>query len=76
MSTATCSSPEPSPTDYAVTDGMTLDQLTDCAHVLAASPVVGLEVGKLERVDGAGDCDAPLPARRIVTARERIVGAP
>lgn len=68
------------PTDYAVSGGMTLAQLTDCAQVLAESTVVGLEVGELETTDADNDHDTAAPARSIVTALDpllqRFIDAP
>lgn len=70
------------PTDYAVPGGMTLAELTDCAHVLAESTVVGLEIGELEAADISGTAadDAAGPARSIVAALdpllERVIDAP
>lgn len=60
------------PTDYTVSGGMTLAQLTDCAQALSESEIVGIEVGELE-VDDAESPDAARPADLIVKALEPLL---
>lgn len=60
------------PTDYTVAAGMTLSQLEDCAHALAGSEILGIEVGELETDDAAAP-DADRPARLIVDALEPLL---
>jgi arginase len=62
------------PTDYAVPDGMTLDQLRDCADVIAHHAIVGIEIAELETEDAA-DGTPDDPARRLVAALEPILRA-
>jgi arginase family enzyme len=59
------------PTDYRVSSGMTLDQLSSCAQALAHSHVVGLEVGELETDDS--DPDSLQPARTVVDVLEPLL---
>ncbi|MBF4514104.1 arginase family protein [Plantibacter sp. VKM Ac-2885] len=60
------------PTDYRVSDGMTLEQLHECARVLAHSEVVGLEVGELESSDLNGSSSGQ-DARVIISALEPLI---
>ncbi|MEO7122804.1 MAG: arginase family protein, partial [Lacisediminihabitans sp.] len=60
------------PTDYIVPDGMTLDQLSSCAQVLASSELIGIEIGELEtNVDDDYDGTCP-PAQIIIAALEPL----
>ncbi|WP_198425062.1 arginase family protein [Plantibacter sp. CFBP 8775] len=60
------------PTDYRVAAGLTLAQLTACAHAIARSEVVGLEIGELE-TDDAPSSDSRRDAQSIMHALEALM---
>ncbi|WP_415975350.1 arginase family protein [Rhodococcus sp. 077-4] len=59
------------PTDYTISNGMSLEQVASCARALARGEIVGLEVGELE-VE-TEDPESDLPARTIVGSLESVL---
>lgn len=64
--------PDTVPTDYLVPGGMSLTQLHECAATLAASEIIGVEIGELEATRAVPDYG---PARQIVAAFDPLLSA-